>query len=86
MGFSKQEYWSGLPFPSPGIFLTQGPHARLFMSPAVAGGFFATSTAWEAHYHLFIGLPAYISPYIFPLHFELLQHWDQIVYFFKPRT
>ena len=24
MGFSSQEYWSGLPFPSPGIFLTQG--------------------------------------------------------------
>ena len=24
MGFSGQEDWSGLPFPSPGIFLTQG--------------------------------------------------------------
>ena len=24
MGFSRQEYWSELPFPSPGIFLTQG--------------------------------------------------------------
>ena len=24
MGFSRQEYWRGLPFPSPGIFLTQG--------------------------------------------------------------
>ena len=23
-GFSRQEYWSGVPFPSPGIFLTQG--------------------------------------------------------------
>ena len=33
MGFSRQEYWSGLPFPSPGIILTQGsnpslPHCR----------------------------------------------------------
>ena len=33
MGFSRQEYWSGLPFPSPGIFSTQGsnpghPHFR----------------------------------------------------------
>ena len=33
MGFSGQEYWSGLPFPSPGIFPTQGsnpgvPHCR----------------------------------------------------------
>ena len=28
MGFSRQEYWSGLPFPALGIFLTQGlnPH------------------------------------------------------------
>ena len=24
MGISRQEYWSGMPFPSPGIFLTQG--------------------------------------------------------------
>ena len=24
MGFPRQEYWSGLPFPSPWIFLTQG--------------------------------------------------------------
>ena len=24
--FSRQEYWSGLPFPSQGIFLTQGSH------------------------------------------------------------
>ena len=33
MGFSRQEYWSGLPFPSLGIFPTQGsnpglPHCR----------------------------------------------------------
>ena len=24
IGFSRQEYWSGLPLPSPGVFLTQG--------------------------------------------------------------
>ena len=29
MGFSRQEYWSGLPFPSPGIFLTQGSNPGL---------------------------------------------------------
>ena len=33
MGFSRQRYWSGLPFPSPEIFPTQGsnlglPHSR----------------------------------------------------------
>ena len=36
MEFSRQEYWSGLPFPSPGIFLTQGSnpgllHCRLML-------------------------------------------------------
>ena len=32
MEFSRQEYWSGLPFPSPGIFPTQGlnPHCFLY--------------------------------------------------------
>ena len=30
MGFPGQEYWSELPFPSPGIFLTQGSNPRLF--------------------------------------------------------
>ena len=29
MGSSRQEYWSGLPFSSPGIFLTQGSNPRL---------------------------------------------------------
>ena len=27
--FSRQEYWSGLPFPTPGIFLSQGLNLRL---------------------------------------------------------
>ena len=29
MGFSRQEYWNGLPFPSPGIFLNQGSNPGL---------------------------------------------------------
>ena len=29
MGFSRQEYWSGLPFPPLRIFLTQGSNLRL---------------------------------------------------------
>ena len=29
MGFSRQEYWSGLPFPSPGIFPTHGSNLSL---------------------------------------------------------
>ena len=29
MGFPRQEYWSGLPFPSLGVFLTQGSNPGL---------------------------------------------------------
>ena len=29
MGFSRQVYWSGLPFPSPGIFPTKGSNPCL---------------------------------------------------------
>ena len=36
MGFPRQEYWNGLPFRAPGIFLTQGS----IESPTLAGGFF----------------------------------------------
>ena len=37
MGFPRQEYWSGLPFPSPGDL--QGIGSSF---PALAGGFFIT--------------------------------------------
>ena len=39
MGFSRQEYWGGLPFPSPG-HLPRGVEPASLMSPALAGGFF----------------------------------------------
>ena len=45
MGFSRQEYWSGLPFPSPGDLPDPGMEPASLVSPALAGGFFATGTA-----------------------------------------
>ena len=33
MAFSRQEYWSGLSFPFPGIFLTQGLNLSLLKLP-----------------------------------------------------
>ena len=48
MGFSRQEYWSGLPFPTPGDLSNCGIEPSSLMSPALAGRFFATSAAWEA--------------------------------------
>jgi len=39
MEFSRQEYLSGLPFPSPGVLLDPGIE---HISPALAGRFFTT--------------------------------------------
>ena len=43
MGFSRQEHWSGLPFPSPGDLLHPGIEPASLTSPSLAGGFFTTS-------------------------------------------
>ena len=48
MGFSRQEYWSGLPFHPPGNLPDPGIKPASLMSPALGGGFFTTSTTWEA--------------------------------------
>ena len=42
MGFSKQEYWSELPFPPPGDLLNPGIKPRSSASPALADRFFTT--------------------------------------------
>ena len=42
MGFSRQEYWSGLLCPPPGDIPHPGIEPRSLMSPALAGGFFTT--------------------------------------------
>ena len=49
MGFSRQEYWSELPFPSPGDLPKPGIKPGSLMSPALSGRFFTTRTTWEAH-------------------------------------
>jgi len=46
--FSRQECWSGLPCPLPGDLLNPGIQPTSLKTPAVAGGFFTTSTTWEA--------------------------------------
>ena len=47
MGLSRQGYWSGLPYPSPGDLPDPGIELTSLMSSALAGGFFTTSTTWE---------------------------------------
>ena len=41
--FSRQEYWRGLPFPTPGNLQNPGIKPKSPLSPTLAGGFFTTS-------------------------------------------
>ena len=44
MGFSRQKYWSGMPFSSPGDFFKPGIKP---VSPALASGFFTAEPLGE---------------------------------------
>ena len=65
MGFSRQEYWSGFPYPPPGDLSNLEIEPVSLMSPALAGRvfflflflfFFTTSTNWEARHLICAGL------------------------------
>ena len=47
MGFSRQDHWSGLPFPIPGDLSNPEIKSTLLASPSLAGRFFTASTMWE---------------------------------------
>ena len=47
MGFSRQEYWSGLPWPSPGDLPDPGIEPRSLASLGLTGGFFTTRATWK---------------------------------------
>ena len=57
MGLFRQEYWSGLPFPSPGDLPDTRIEPTSLMSPALAGGFFTTSATWEV-----LDIKPYLDP------------------------
>ena len=72
MGFSRQEYWSGLSWPHPGDLPDPVIEPASLMSPALAGGFFTISAAWEAQTltdscFQMIVLPAPSDSFLFPL-------------------
>ena len=52
MGFPRQEYWSGLTFPSPGDFPDPGIEPA---SPALEGRFFTTEPSEKPRSHVWIG-------------------------------
>ena len=68
MGFSRQKYWSGLPWPPPGDLPNPGIESESLMSPALTGGFFTTSPIWRA-------LESLSSSYFF--HHFVQWYWKQ---------
>ena len=68
IGFSKQEYWSGLPCHPSGDLPDPEIEPAAPITSALAGGFVTTSNTWKAH-------PASVKPnialYIFTFFFLL---------------
>ena len=57
--FPRQEYWSGLPFPSPGLL----PHRGIEpMSPVLAGGFFTTEPPGKPKYDVSRDWKLFLGP------------------------
>ena len=74
MGFSRQEYWSGLPFPPLGDLPDPGIEPASLASPVLAGRFFGTETPgksllfsqrWPICKDVF-GQGTFISGYVLP--------------------
>ena len=57
MGFSRQEFWSELPFPPPGDLPDPGIAPASSASLALAGGFFTTNATWAS----FLTLLSYLT-------------------------
>ena len=77
MGFSRQEYWSGLPCSSLGDLPDPGIKPASLTSPALAGGFFTTSTTWEAPLHNQLDVQCF-----YPYSFFQISQWKQYCRFF----
>ena len=92
MGFSRQEYWSGLPFPPPGDLPDPGLQTA---SPALAGEFFTTEPpgklSWVIKVYAFVktevcmlnmcalGENILIPTYYFKMHQKIrIDRWQRI--------
>ena len=61
MGFSRQEYWSGLPFPSPGDLPDPGMELVSPVAPALAGRFFTTEPPGRSYNTIFL---VFFTPWV----------------------
>ena len=84
MGFPRQGYHSGLPFPSPGDLRNSGMEPMSLMTPALTGMFFTTSDTWEATKTV---LSEFLKKLFLNLHFSTLfsilfhlKMWDLFIF------
>ena len=56
MAFSRQEYWSGLPFSPPGDLPDSGIEPVSLESPALADGLFTTAPLLLSYFNFFLNL------------------------------
>ena len=69
MEFSRQEYWSGLSFPTPGDLRDPEIELASLASPVLAGGFFSTVSLGKPHIYV-------LCIYIFSIHIIIYtRHW-----------
>ena len=75
MGFSRQEYWSGWPFPSPGDLPDPGIVPMSPVCLASQAGFYRWATVVLLQYHIY---PMYVTPAIVQFH----KYRDQVINIF----
>ena len=75
MGFSRQEYWSGLPCPPLGDLPDPGIECMSLRPPALVCRFFTTSATWEAHRQISMALPYLKSIFITIMHLHPSPPW-----------
>ena len=74
MEFPRQEYWSGLPLPSPGDLPDPGIEPVSPVSAALAGGFFTTGSPGKPYGHIICIIPP-------PRPHTVRVWWDHITWF-----
>ena len=74
MGFSRHEYWSGLPFPLSGYLPDQDIELMSPAAPELAGGFFTTEPPEKPKFQYILGGKKFLQVFFFffladPIHF-----------------
>ena len=75
VGFPRQEYWSGLLFPSPGDLPNPGIELAC---PALAGRFFTTEPPGKSHFYDTVDSISFLHDFFYYPQFLLIP-WLQVI-------